>query len=59
MCIILCILCRPLSCVVRACENVSAFVHIVRAKRKCSINDGIKSEYPFIKAVNENVECML
>jgi hypothetical protein len=29
------------------------------AKRKCSINDNIKSEYPFIKAVNENAECTL
>jgi hypothetical protein len=29
------------------------------AKRKCSINDGIKSEYPFIKGVNEIVECMV
>jgi hypothetical protein len=23
---------------------------------KCSVNDSIKSEYPFIKGVNENVE---
>jgi hypothetical protein len=28
------------------------------AKRKCSINDSIKSEYPLIKGMNENVECM-
>jgi hypothetical protein len=31
------------------------FIHIVMAKRKCSINDGIKSEYPFIEGVNEIV----
>jgi hypothetical protein len=29
------------------------------AKRECSINDSIKSEYPFIKGVNEKVECTL
>jgi hypothetical protein len=29
------------------------------AKCKCSINDSIKSEYPFIKVVNENAECTL
>jgi hypothetical protein len=29
------------------------------AKWKCSINDSIKNEYPFIKGVNENVECTL
>jgi hypothetical protein len=30
------------------------------AKRKCSINDSIKSEYAFIeKGVNENGECTL
>jgi hypothetical protein len=29
------------------------------AKHKCSINDSIKSEFPFIKGVNENVECTL
>jgi ribosomal protein S27E len=28
-------------------------------KRKCSINDSIKTEYPFIKGVNENAECTL
>jgi hypothetical protein len=28
-------------------------------KRNCSINDNIKSEYPFIKGVNENAECTL
>jgi hypothetical protein len=28
-------------------------------KHKRSINDSIKSEYPFIKGVNENVECTL
>jgi hypothetical protein len=57
VCIILCILCRPLRCVVKACENLSVYIHtsIVIAKRKCSINDSIKSEYPFIKGVNENV----
>jgi hypothetical protein len=31
----------------------------VMAKRKCSINDCVKSDYPFIKGVNENVECTL
>jgi hypothetical protein len=31
----------------------------VIAKRKCSINDSIKSGYPFSKVVNEHVECML
>jgi hypothetical protein len=55
VCIILCILCRPLRCVVRACENLSVFIHMVMAERKCSI----KSEYPFIKGVNENAECTL
>jgi hypothetical protein len=29
------------------------------AKCRCSINDSIMSEYPFIKAVDENVECTL
>jgi hypothetical protein len=58
-CIILCILCRPLRYVVRVCENLSVFIHIVMAKCKCSINYGIKSEYSFIKGVNENVECTL
>jgi hypothetical protein len=29
------------------------------AKRKFSNNDSIKSEYQFIKGVNENVECTL
>jgi hypothetical protein len=29
------------------------------AKDKCSINDSIRSECPFIKGVNENVECTL
>jgi hypothetical protein len=29
------------------------------AKCKCSINDDIKSEYPFIKGVNGNVKCIL
>jgi hypothetical protein len=29
------------------------------AKRKCSTNDSIKSEYLFIKGVNENTNCML
>jgi hypothetical protein len=29
------------------------------AKRKRSINDSIKSEYPFIKHVKENAECTL
>jgi hypothetical protein len=28
-------------------------------KRKFSINDSIKSGYPFIKGVNENAECTL
>jgi hypothetical protein len=59
ICIILCILFRPLPCVLRTCENLSVFIHIVTARRKCSINDSIKSEYQFIKAVNENAECML
>jgi hypothetical protein len=44
---------------VRACENLSVIIHIVIAKRKCSCNDSIKSEYPFIKGVNENAECAL
>jgi hypothetical protein len=56
VCIILCILCRPLRCVVRACENLSLFIHIVMAEHKCSINDNVKSEYPFFKGVNENAE---
>jgi hypothetical protein len=45
----------------RACENLSVFIHIliVLAKCKCSINDSIKSEYPFIKGVNVNAECTL
>jgi hypothetical protein len=59
VCIILCILCRPLHCVVTACENLLLFMHIVMAKCKCSINDSIKSEYPFIIGVNENAECTL
>jgi undecaprenyl pyrophosphate synthase len=29
------------------------------AECKCSINDSMKSEYPFVKGVNENVECTL
>jgi hypothetical protein len=45
--------------VVKACENLSVYIHIVMAKCKCSINDSIKSEYPFIKCVNENVKCTL
>jgi hypothetical protein len=57
--IIFCILCRPLRCVVIACENLSVFIHTVKPNRKCSINDSIKSEYPFIKDVNENAECTL
>jgi hypothetical protein len=59
VCSIPCIHCRPLRCVETACKNLSVFVHIVMAKRKCSINDSIKSEYPFINGVNENVKCML
>jgi hypothetical protein len=59
VCIIPCILCRPLRCVVRACENVSVSIHIVMAEREYSINDSIKSQYPFINGVNENVECTL
>jgi hypothetical protein len=59
VCIILCILCGPLRCIVRACKNVFVFNHMVMAKCKCSINDSIKSKYPFIKGVNENLECML
>jgi hypothetical protein len=34
-------------------------IHIVMERPKCNINDSIKSEYPFIKSVNENIECML
>jgi hypothetical protein len=59
ICIILCIICRLLSFVVTACENLSVFIHIMMTKRKWNINYSIKSEYPFIKSVNENVECML
>jgi hypothetical protein len=55
VCIILCNLCRPLRCAMRVSESLSVFTHIVMAKRKCSINDSIKSEYLFIKGVNENV----
>jgi hypothetical protein len=29
------------------------------AECKCSINESITSEYPFIKGVNENPECLL
>jgi hypothetical protein len=53
--IILCILYRTLRCVVRACENLSVFIHIMMTKRKCIFSDGVKSKYPFIKCVNENV----
>jgi hypothetical protein len=49
--IIPCILYRPLRCVVRACENLLVFIHIVTEKRKCIINDSIKTEYLFIKSV--------
>jgi hypothetical protein len=28
-------------------------------KRKCSINDNIRREFPFIKGVDENLECTL
>jgi hypothetical protein len=59
VCIILCILCRPLCCVVTAYENLSVFTHIVMEKRKFSINDSIKCIYPFIKGVNEHAERML
>jgi hypothetical protein len=59
VCIILCILFRPLRCVVRACQNLPVFINIVMAKRKCSINGSIKSEYPFIKYMNEDAECTL
>jgi hypothetical protein len=59
VCIILFILCRPLRCVVAVYENLSVFIHMVMTKRKCSINDTIKTEYPFIKSVNVNVECTL
>jgi hypothetical protein len=45
--------------VLRACENLSVFIHIMMAKCKCSISGSIKSQYPFIKGVNENVECTL
>jgi hypothetical protein len=44
---------------VRTFENISSFIHIAMAKRKCSINDSIKSECPFIKGVNENDGCTL
>jgi hypothetical protein len=44
---------------VRACENLLVFIHVVMTKHNCSINDSIKSEYPFIKGVNEIVECTL
>jgi hypothetical protein len=59
ICIILCNICQPLHCVVEACENLSVFTHIVNAKLKCSINDSIKSKYPYIKCVNEDAECTL
>jgi hypothetical protein len=59
VCIILCIPCRPLCCVVTVCENLSVSIHIATAKRKCSINDYIKSEYLFIKGMNENAEYTL
>jgi hypothetical protein len=38
-------------------EDLSFLIRIVMAKGKCNINDSIKSECPFIKGVNENVEC--
>jgi hypothetical protein len=59
VCTILCIVCLPLRCVMRAFENLSVFIHVVMAKCKCSINESFNSEYTFIKGVNENVECML
>jgi hypothetical protein len=40
-------------------ENLLVFIHIVMAKCKCSINDSIHTDHPFIKGANENVECML
>jgi hypothetical protein len=49
VCITRCILFWLLHCVVRACEISSVFIPVVMAKYKCSINDSIKSEYPFIK----------
>jgi hypothetical protein len=48
-----------MSTVTLCCENLAVFFHIVMAKRKSSINDSIKSEYSFIRGVNENVECTL
>jgi hypothetical protein len=44
---------------VTAHQNLSVFIHTVMAKCKCSINDSIKSKYPFVKGVNKNVECTL
>jgi hypothetical protein len=44
---------------VRVCENLSVFVNTVIEKRKYSINDSIKSEYSFIKGVNENANFTL
>jgi hypothetical protein len=32
---------------------------VMMEKHICGNNDSIKSEYPYIKDVNENVECML
>lgn len=39
------------------CENI-VFVFVM-PKRKCGINDNIRNEFPFIKGVEENVECNL
>jgi hypothetical protein len=53
---------HSLSTVTLCCEsleNLSVFILIVTAKRKCSINDSIKGEYPFIKGLDENTECTL
>jgi hypothetical protein len=43
VCIILCIVCRPVHCVVTTYVNLPVYIHIVMAERKCSINDSIKS----------------
>jgi hypothetical protein len=43
-------------------ESLLAFISFYLysdGKRQVSITNSIKSEYPFIKGVNENVECTL
>jgi hypothetical protein len=48
VCIFLCILCRQLRCVVRACESLSGFINIVMAKRKSSIRVPFLTKYQVV-----------